>query len=58
LRGLHLFLAVYFVLLAGAAIAMWQSGILARIPELWLAGGVLVAVGLGVGVALTSTRPT
>lgn len=56
MRLIHLYLIAYFVLLAGAGIALWQSGALARIPVSWLVLTALIAVGLGVGVALTSAR--
>jgi hypothetical protein len=54
---LRLYLVGYFVLVLGALLALWQAGILARIPIVWIAIGLLIAVGLGVVLAVTSTRP-
>ena len=54
---LRLYLGGYFVLVLGALLALWQAGILARIPIVWIAIGLLIAVGLGVVLAVTSTRP-
>jgi hypothetical protein len=57
LRFVHLYLIGYFVLLMGAGLALWQSGVLARMPGVWLAVGTLVAVGLGIMLAVSSARP-
>mgnify|MGYP003580274100 CR=1 FL=1 len=45
------------VLLTGAVLALWQSGILRQIPGVWLAIGLVIAVGLGVVLAVSSTTP-
>lgn len=57
MRFLQLYLIGYFILLFGAAWALWQSGILQRIPGVWLAIGAIVAVGLGIMLAVSSGRP-
>jgi hypothetical protein len=54
---IRLYLVGYFVLVIGALLAVWQAGILARIPLVWVAIGLLIAIGLGVVLAVTSTRP-
>jgi hypothetical protein len=54
---IRLYIAGYFVLLAGALLALWQAGILQRLPLAWIAIGLIVAVGLGIMLAVTSTRP-
>jgi len=56
-RFIHLYLVGYFVLLFGAGLALWQAGVVQRLPAAWLGVGVFVVVGLGVVLALTSTRP-
>jgi hypothetical protein len=43
----RIYLAAYFILLAGAGFALWQSGVLDRLPGSWLAIAALVAIGLG-----------
>lgn len=55
MRFLKLYLVGYFVLLFGAFLALWQSGMLAKIPGIWLAIGVIVAVGFGIMLAVAST---
>jgi len=56
-RFLKIYLIGYFVLLFGAGLALWQSGILRQIPGIWLAIGALIAIGLGIMLAVASGRP-
>ena len=58
MRFLTLYLVGYFVLLLGAGLALWQSGVLRQIPTIWLAIGVLIAVGFGIMLAVVSGRPS
>ena len=57
MRFLRIYLIGYFVLVLGALLALWQSGILAQISFVWIAIGLLLVIGLGVILAVTSTRP-
>ena len=57
MRFLTLYLVGYFILLIGAAWALWESGILAEIPAVWIAIGALIAVGFGIMLAVGSSRP-
>jgi hypothetical protein len=57
MRFLRLYLVGYFVLLFGAVLALWQSGILRQIPGVWLAIGAVIAVGLGIVLAVSSASP-
>ncbi len=57
MRFIHLYLIGYFVLVFGAAVALWQSGVLLRISATWLAVAALIVIGLGIVLALTSARP-
>ena len=41
----------------GALLALWQADILGRIPLAWIAIGLIIAIGLGIMLAVTSTRP-
>jgi len=58
MRFVHLYLLGYFLLVIGAGLALWQAGILARIPTIWLMIAAIIVVGLGILLAATSTRPT
>ena len=52
-----IYLVGYFMLLVGAALALWQSGILNEIPGVWMAIAAVIAVGLGIMLAVSSGRP-
>jgi len=58
MRFLTLYLVGYFLLLLGAAWALWQSGILSEIPPVWLGIAALIAIGLGIMLAVVSSRPS
>jgi hypothetical protein len=57
MRVVHLYLLAYFALLLGAALALWQAGILWRIPGVWLGVAALVAAGSGILLAVASSPP-
>jgi hypothetical protein len=57
MKFLKIYLIGYFVLLLGAGLALWQSGILRQIPGIWLAIGAIIAIGLGIMLAVASGRP-
>ena len=54
MRFLKLYLIGYFVLLVGAGMALWQAAVLDDIPGMWLATGVVIAVGFGIMLAVAS----
>jgi hypothetical protein len=56
-RFLTIYLVVYFVLLIGAAWALWESGILREIPAVWIGIAAIIAIGLGIMLAVASSRP-
>jgi hypothetical protein len=56
-RVIHLYLAVYFLLIAGALFSMWQAQVLQRMPGEWVGLSVLVSVSLGILLGLLSSRP-
>ena len=58
MRFIHLYLIGYFVLILGAGLALWQAGVLGRIPGIWILISAIVVAGLGIVLAVTSVRPT
>jgi len=58
MRFIHLYLVGYFVLVVGAVLALWQAGVLAHVSGMWLAIGTLVALGLGIMLAVSAGKPT
>ena len=57
MRFIHLFLIGYFVLVLGAVLAMWKAGVLAHVSGVWVAIGMIIAVGLGIMLAVSSGKP-
>jgi hypothetical protein len=57
MRFIHLYLIGYFILVVGAAMALWQAGALRHISAIWAAIAAIIVVGLGVLLAVTSVRP-
>ena len=55
MKFLKLYLIGYFVLVLGAGLALWQAGVLDDIPGMWLAIGIIVAIGLGIMLAVASS---
>ena len=58
MKFLKLYLVGYFVLLVGALLALWQAGMLDEIPTVWLLIGGVIAVGLGIMLAVVSAPRT
>ena len=57
MRFLTIYLVGYFVLLIGATWALWESGILREISGVWIAIGAIIAIGVGIMLAVASSRP-
>jgi hypothetical protein len=57
MKFLKIYLIGYFILLLGAGLALWRSGILRQIPGVWLAIGLIIAIGFGIMLAVASGRP-
>ena len=55
MKFLRLYLVGYFVLLAGAVLALWQAQVLDDIPPIWLGIAAIVAVGFGIMLAVASS---
>jgi hypothetical protein len=58
MRFIHLYLIGYFVLVVGAVAALYQSGVLAHVSGVWIGIGVLIALGLGIMLAVSAGKPT
>jgi hypothetical protein len=57
-RFIHVYLAVYFLLIAGAVFALWQAQVLQRMSGEWVGLSILISVSLGVLLAILSSRPS
>jgi Na+/citrate or Na+/malate symporter len=56
-RFLHIYLTLYFLLLAGAMVVLWDAGILGRLPAVWVGAALAVAILVGVLLGAVSRRP-
>ena len=57
MKFINLFLIGYFVLVLGAVLALWQAGVLAHVSGMWVAIGTIIAVGIGIMLAVSSGKP-
>ena len=58
MRFIHLFLVGYIVLVVGVTLALWKTGVLAHVSPLWFGIGFLIAVGIGIMLAVSSGKPS
>lgn len=58
MRFLKIYLVGYFVLLFGAALALWQARVLEQIPGVWIAIAAVIAIGFGIMLAVASAPRT
>jgi hypothetical protein len=57
MKFIHLFLIGYFMLIFAGGLALWQTGLLQRVAPMWIAIGALVAIGVGIMLAVSSGKP-
>jgi hypothetical protein len=57
MRFINLYLFGYFVLILGIGIAMREAGVFSGVGPVWIAICALVAIGLGIMLAVTSGKP-
>ena len=58
MKFIQLFIVGYFILVIGVGLALWQTGVLARISPIWIGIGGLIALGIGIMLAVSSGKPT
>ena len=51
MKFINMYLIGYVILVIGIALALFQSGILARISGVWIVIGAIIAIGLGINKA-------
>jgi hypothetical protein len=57
MRFVNLYLIGYFILILGALGALWYGGALRHISGGWLLIGLVIAVGLGIMLAISAGKP-
>jgi len=49
------YLLGYVILIGGVLAALWKLGVMARIDTTWILIGVVIAIGIGIMIAVTSS---
>jgi len=50
-----LYLVGYVILIGGIIAALWKTGVLERIGATWTAIGIVIAIGLGIMIAVSNS---
>lgn len=57
MRFINMYLIGYFVLVIGAVCALWYGGVLRHVSPVWVVIGLVIAVGLGIMLSVSSGKP-
>jgi hypothetical protein len=57
MRFVSVYLIGYFLLVLGALAALWYGGVLRQISAMWVLIGLIIAVGLGIMLAISAGKP-
>jgi hypothetical protein len=57
MRFVGIYLIGYFVLILGALLALWYGGALRHLSAMWIVIGLVIAVGLGIMLAISAGKP-
>ena len=57
MRFVGFYLIGYFLLIVGALTALWYGGALRHISAIWILIGLIIAVGLGIMLAISAGKP-
>jgi len=55
MKWMGTFFVGYVLLLAGIAAALWKVGVLANVSGVWIAIGAVIALGVGLMVAVANS---
>jgi hypothetical protein len=56
MKSVGVYLFGYFLLLGGVLLALWKSGVLHMMGTTWTLIGLVIALGLGIMIAVGSSR--
>jgi hypothetical protein len=57
MRFVNIYLIGYAILILGALAALWYGGALQHISAMWVLIGLVIAVGLGIMLAISAGKP-
>lgn len=55
MKWMGIYLLGYVIFVAGVIAALWKAGILEKLGTTWTLIGLLIAVGIGIMIAVTSS---
>lgn len=55
MKWMGIYLLGFTLLVVGVLLALWKSGILATIEPIWIVIGLVIAFGIGIMIAVTSS---
>jgi len=58
MKFIQLFIVGYFILVVGVFLALYQTGVLSRLSPIWIVIGALIALGIGIMMAVASGKPS
>lgn len=58
MKFINLFLVGYVIVVIAGGIALWKTGVLQRLSPIWIVVAVLLVIGGGIMMAVSSGKPT
>jgi hypothetical protein len=58
MKFINMYLVGYLILIIGICLALWQGGVMDDIGGTWLGIGAVVAIGIGIMMAVSSGKPS
>jgi len=58
MKFINMYLVGYVVLVLGLALGLWQVGVLQALAPVWIAIGLIVAIGLGIMFSVSAGKPS
>lgn len=55
MKWLNIYLIGYLVFLGGIVLALWKAGVIEQIGTAWTAIGLVIAIGIGIMVAVANS---
>ncbi|MEO8349017.1 MAG: hypothetical protein ABI610_08905 [Acidobacteriota bacterium] len=55
MKWMGIYLLGYLLLLGGVLLALWKTGVLASVGPVWILIGIVIAVGLGIMIAVANS---
>lgn len=55
MKWMGIYLLGYFLLIGGILLALWKTGVLASIGTTWVAIGLVIAIGIGIMIAVANS---